>query len=193
MGSLQKLILKLKKDNAKELISSTICVSQPDKKPDSPRYYGLSMSTHGPNPGRVMIAAACFSYWDGYVADAVMTYYPVKEKKNYFNGTIKLPDSIRCQAFNITQIKEMPACKSCANLFGLRTCEKKEWDYGNCAEAESVSNLLKNESTVKRGTQQASYTEENRERARESVLKELRRCLRLTRFQWDDSYYTPTL
>lgn len=186
--------MTLKENNAKELISSTICVSQPDKKPNSPRYYGLSMSTHGRVPGRVMIAAACFSNWDGYVADAVMTYYPIKQKKTYFDGTVKLPDSIRCQAFNITQIKEMPPCRSCANLFGLNTCETKEWDYGNCAEAESVSNLLKKENTVKRGTQQpsASSTEANREKVKESVLKELKNYLHL-RFKWDDSYYTPTL
>lgn len=188
-------MLTLMENNPRKvLISSTICISQPDKEPNSPRYYGLSMSNCGPYPGRVMVAAACFSNWDGYVSDAVMTYYPKKEKKNDFDGTIQLPDSIRCQAFNITQIREMHPCRSCANMFGLKTPEMQEFDYGNCAEAESVSNMLKKENTVKRGTQQPSplCTEANRETVTERALKEVQGYLRQRHFQWDGkSYYTP--
>ncbi len=188
--TLQKLILKLKEDEATDLVSSAVCVSQI---PNSVRYYGVSMSTSGPVPGRIMVAASCLSSWDSYVAGAVMTYYPKKEKKPYFDGTIKLPEQVRCQAFSLSDGKKMPPCRSCGNLFGLTTSEKKEWPYGNCAEAESVSNLLKNEEGVKEQARPTSpsCTAENRKRAEESVFKELNGFLNMLKFKWDKQFYTP--
>lgn len=190
INRLRNLILKLKEEDATDLISSTICVSQT---PKSVRYYGVSMSTAGRNPGRVMIAASCLSTWDSYVAGAVMTYCPKREKKTYFDGTIKLPENVRCQAFSLSKGGQMLPCKSCANLFGFTISEPKEWPYGNCAEAESVSNLLKNEQEVKENARPTSETctEANRQRAEESVLKDLTDCLRMLNFKWDKTFYTP--
>ncbi|XP_040909819.1 uncharacterized protein LOC121192283 [Toxotes jaculatrix] len=176
----------------KFLVSSTICVSQ--KSSNSVRYYGVSMSTDGPNPGRIVIAASCLSTWDDYVAGAVMTYYPKKIKKEYFDGTIKLPQNSRCQAFSLSKGGQMPPCRSCGNLFGLHTDEKREWDYGNCAEAESVSNLLKHEEEVKNKSKPMSptCTPENRQRAKEDVLTTLRSVLSTVRFKtWDNTFYNP--
>ncbi|XP_035533508.1 uncharacterized protein LOC118339840 [Morone saxatilis] len=190
---LRELIVKLKEDEATDLISSTICVSQPNKTRNSHTYYGVSMSTSGPNPGRIMIAASCLSNWDSYVAGAVMTYYPNKEKKLYFDGTIKLPKQVRCEAFSLTKGGEMLPCRSCENLFGLTPSDTKVWPYGNCAEAESVSNLLKNEKEVREQAQPKSptCTDANREQARESVLKELNKILRMVQFKWDKNFYAP--
>ncbi|XP_076611178.1 uncharacterized protein LOC143335546 [Chaetodon auriga] len=190
---LQELILQLKKDEATDLVSYVICVSQRNNNPNSDRYYGVSMSTSGRNPGRIMIAASCLSTWETYVAGAVMTYYPKKEKKAYFDGTIKLPEQVRCQAFSLSQGRPMPPCRSCGNLFGLKTSEKQEWPYGNCAEAESVSNLLKNEREVKEQARPTSETctEANRQEAKKSVLKELTATLRMLEFKWDNNFYTP--
>ncbi|XP_008293652.1 uncharacterized protein LOC103367411 [Stegastes partitus] len=177
------------------LISSTICVSQ--KYNNSVRYYGVSMSTSGRNAGKIMVAASCFGAWDDYVADAVMTYYPDKEKskKEYFDGTIKIPDYVRCQAFNLKSGGKMNPCKSCGNLFGLSTDEETEWPYGNCAEVESLSNLLKNENEVKEQSQPRSptWTPENRETARESVLQDLGAVLHTIQFEtWDgEHFYDP--
>lgn len=151
------------------------------------------MSTAGRNPGRILVAASCLSIWDSYVAGAVMTYCAKNEKKTYFDGTIKLPEYVRCQAFSLSQGSEMLPCKSCANLFGFTESGPKEWPYGNCAEAESVSNLLKNEREVKENARPTSETctEANRQRAKESVLKELTDCLRMLKFNWDQTFYTP--
>ncbi|XP_038580033.1 uncharacterized protein LOC119906762 [Micropterus salmoides] len=190
---LQKLIRQLKEDEAKDLVSSTICVSQKNKDPNSDRYYGVSMSTSGRDPGRIMIAASCLSAWDSYVAGAVMTYYPKKTQKPYFDGTIKLPEQVRCQAFSLSDLREMPPCRSCGNLFGLTTSENREWPYGHCAEAESVSNLLKHEAEVREQAQPTSITatDENRKKAKESVLKELTNLLKMQKFTWDKHFYTP--
>uniref|UniRef100_A0A3B5A4E0 Uncharacterized protein n=1 Tax=Stegastes partitus TaxID=144197 RepID=A0A3B5A4E0_9TELE len=81
------------------------------------------MSTSGANAGKIVIAASSCSTWDDYVAGAVMTYYPVMSKKEYFDGTIKIPDYVRCQAFNLKSGGKMNPCKSCGNLFGLTGLE----------------------------------------------------------------------
>lgn len=151
------------------------------------------MSTSGSLPGRIVIAAACLSNWEEYVAGAVMTYYPTMEKKTYFDGTIKLPGHVRCQPLSLSQLQKMLPCKSCANLFGFTESSTKPWPYGNCAEDESVSNLLKNEKAVKEEARPtaASYTEANRQRAKESMEKELGNYLKMMRFNWDGTFYTP--
>ncbi|XP_017276508.1 uncharacterized protein LOC108238739 [Kryptolebias marmoratus] len=175
------------------LVSSTICVSKSNK---SVKQYGVSMSTTGPNAGRVVIAASCLSgYWDEYVAGAVMTYYPEK-KKDYFDGTIKVPAGVSCRAYNIKGGGEMKPCTSCGNLFGLHPNSDKEWPYGNCAEAESLSNLLKNDLEVKNQAKPRSdsCTPENREKARRSVLQELRNTLKTIQFNtWKGEYYKPQM
>lgn len=170
-------------------------MSQPNKqKPNSTRYYGMSMSTSGPIPGRIVVAAACLSNWDEYVAGAVMTYYPKMEKKTYFDGTFKLPGYVRCQAFNLSQLQEMPPCQSCSNLFGFPQSGARPWAYGNCAEDESVSNLLKKEKEVKDQARPSapSYTEDNKKKAKESMEKELKSYLKMKKFSWDGTFYSPS-
>ena len=194
IGHLQELILELKEDDARELFCSTICVSQGNKKcPTSPRYYGVSMSTSGRNPGRIMIASSCFSSWDNYVADAVMTYCISNVEKDYFDGTIKLPEEVRCEAFNISQRNNMLPCKSCANLFGFTENGTRVWPYGNCAEVECLSNLFTNDREVRERARPSSpmYTDRTIQRARESVMKELREILGMLKFSWDGTFYTP--
>ncbi|KAG7245180.1 hypothetical protein INR49_023746 [Caranx melampygus] len=135
-------IKKSLRDIASELkptfpVSFTMCVSQPPN--SASKYYGVSMSTVGPNPGIIVLAAACLSNnWDDYVAEAVMAY--------------------------------------------SRTDDKTSWPYGNCAEAESLSNLLKNEQDVKNQTTRESvtYTPQNRQKDRESMRKALDDVLKRT-------------
>ncbi|KAM7372912.1 hypothetical protein PAMP_007803 [Pampus punctatissimus] len=188
---LQDLVCQLREDNADKLVSSTICVSHNTNIQNSVRYYGVSMCTSGRNPGQIMVAAS-FKSWDKYVADAVMTYYPKGVKNSYFDGTIKIPESIRCQAFCLSTGKPKSPCRSCGEMFGLTTSEVRKWAPGNCAETESLSNLLKQEEDVKGQVQPTSekYTE-NRERAEEGVMRHLRHVLRMLGFRWDNNFYTP--
>nr|XP_020498797.1 uncharacterized protein LOC109990879 isoform X1 [Labrus bergylta] len=194
--SLREVISDLKKDEAIDLISSAICVSQKKPIQDSVRYYGVSMSTSGRVPGQIMVAASCLGTWDPYVADAVMTYYPGKVKKNYFDGTFQIQELIRCQAFSLTKGDQMDPCRSCGNLFGLTTCQKNVWAYGNCAEAESISNLLKNENEVRGQIRPASdrnMDENNWQRAIESVVNDLKKWLKSVRFNQHLQFYTPPI
>ncbi|XP_018556881.1 uncharacterized protein LOC108900371 isoform X1 [Lates calcarifer] len=185
-----------KKKNKRFLVSTTICVSQKSTENNSVRYYGVSMSA-GPNPRRILVAAACCSAWDEYVSDAVMTYYPDTVRKQYFDGTIKLPKGVRCDAFDLSDLDDKDPCKLCRNLFSLQVRTQIEegeisWPYGNCAEAESLSNLLKNEKEVKEKTQQKSYNSEDRQRAKDSVLDELKTLLSEVKFKWKaNDFYNP--
>ncbi|XP_026205377.1 uncharacterized protein LOC113155081 isoform X2 [Anabas testudineus] len=187
-NSLKKLINSL---DADFLVSNTACVTSCQK--TNKKYYGVSMSTTGPNPGKIVIAASCCSVWDDYVAGAVMTYYPEKVKKPYFDGTINLPDKVSCEAFNIKNLSPLPPCKSCGNLFGLKTSATREWPYGNCAEVESVSNMLKVEEEVKRKAKPTSptYTPENRAKAKDSLMKVLKKVLNMVHFKWSGEFYIP--
>ncbi|XP_038156320.1 uncharacterized protein LOC119793292 [Cyprinodon tularosa] len=172
------------------LVSSTICISKSNK---SNNQYGVSMSTTGRNAGRIVIAASCLSsYWDKYVAGAVMTYYPQKKKKSYFDGTFELHGDATCTAYSIKDGSEMDPCKSCGNLFGLQTTCEKEWPYGNCAEAESLSNLFRNDAEVKRKSRPTSdtCTPENRERAKVDTRRELTNTLKTIKFNtWKGEFY----
>ena len=127
-----------------KLSSPTICVSEfgPNK------YYGASMSCEGRTAGRIMIAVSCLHTWHTSVSDAVMSYFPGKQKRNDFDGTFNLPVSVSCRAYSLRDRQVIPPCVSCSNLFGLRTTETKKFVYGNCAEAESVSRLLTGEQEV---------------------------------------------
>ncbi|XP_074543146.1 uncharacterized protein LOC141803134 isoform X2 [Halichoeres trimaculatus] len=163
---LQTFIKELRKGGAKKMISAAICVSQK-----------LDSSS------------------DSYVADAVMTYCPEKEKKAYFDGTLQLQELIRCETFSLGRGEHMDPCRSCGNLFGLTTGSVKVWPYGHCAEAESISNLLKSQNDLRqRATPKfKNYTVGNRQSAKDSVSKHLKDLLRNTVFEaWDFGFYTPT-
>ncbi|XP_071356996.1 uncharacterized protein [Trachinotus anak] len=193
---LRDFISKLSRGKeGKPLISFAIGISQKNKSPDAVRYYGVSMSTSGRIQGKIMVAASCLSAWDSRVADAIMTYIPDKSKKPYFDGTIKLPQSVRCEVFSLSRMTKMPPCITCGNLFGLQTImnERSKGAHGHCAEAESLSNLFKNEDEVKMQAQPASETctDENRQRAKDYVLKHLKNFLKTVNFRWDNTFYMP--
>ncbi|XP_029370598.1 uncharacterized protein LOC115051342 [Echeneis naucrates] len=195
-----------RENNEKTLISSTICVSQKKNEPTSVRYYGVSMSTSGRNPGKIMVAASCLFAWDSHVGDAVMTYIlkefdNTKSKKakesetSSFDGTIKVAKHLECQAYNITRKEKMPPCKACAELFGLVTNEKNGWDYGNCAEVGSISNLLKNEVEVKNqiSTAPNGQPDEIRKEVIGKITAHLKNLLKTVKFkEWNGGVYTPS-
>ncbi|XP_031163687.1 uncharacterized protein LOC116055795 [Sander lucioperca] len=191
------------KKNKKPLVSRTICVSQSNH-PDSVRYYGASVSANDPEAQRNLIAASCLSsIWDSYVAGAVMTFYPEPgnlefARKPYFDGTIRVPAHVRCQTFNLYNRRFMPPCGSCGELFGLITNETKGFPHGNCAEAESLSNLFRNDAVVRGEVPPPPPPGGNRERARASVLQGLTDFVQSFEGlgEWTDEeggFYTPQL
>ncbi|XP_029977189.1 uncharacterized protein LOC115409963 [Salarias fasciatus] len=176
-------------------VSTTICISQNTK--NSMRHYGVSMSTTDQNQRAIMITASCCGPWDDYVSGAVMTFLSNKKKKKdtpEFNGAIKLPAYVRCQAFDLRTGSIKPACRSCGEMFGLPTNETHGWHHGNCAEAESLSNLLKHDKEVKGDVRIPSPkgTEEIRKRVQTDVCQKLKEILANNpyRMTWRGDFYT---
>lgn len=184
----------MENDHSKILKSTTVCVSCVNVS-SSVRYYGVSMSTHRTPARHIIIAASCLNFWDEYVADAVMTYYPQKKKKKTFDGTIRLPEGVRCEAFNIKEKKKMDPCLACRNMFSLnaeKQNDKDKFPYGNCAEAESLSKLLKNENVVRGQVQRpATWIEQERQRVIRDVLIHLKNVLKTNQHLPWDNQHTP--
>ncbi|KAM4550685.1 uncharacterized protein V3H82_019772 [Fundulus diaphanus] len=191
--TLQEIVHELMENAPKRLLfSTTLCVSRVHKDKDWVRHYGVSMSTTGRPAGQILVAASCLSFWNEYVADAVMSYYPQKRRKEYFNGTIQLPSGASCEAFNIRGGEKIHPCLSCKNLFGLDTIATRSWAYGNCAEVESLSNLLREEEARERVRRTGNWNEENRERVKREVFRHLTGLLKNEDgIAWDKNYYTP--
>ncbi|XP_030003504.1 uncharacterized protein LOC115428538 [Sphaeramia orbicularis] len=192
---LRNIINEVDPSGSRKLISSTICVSQRENSPLSTRYYGVSMSTHR---RQIPIGASCLSNWQTFVANAVMTYYPHMTKKPYFDGTFTLKPEVRCVAFDLLREQEeemaeevvKPPCRSCGNLYGLATREVKEFTYGNCAEAESLSNLLRNERASTIISSRREYSERNLQRAKTQVENDLKSFLKMPQ-DIRVTFYTP--
>nr|XP_040044710.1 uncharacterized protein LOC120826469 isoform X3 [Gasterosteus aculeatus aculeatus]XP_040044711.1 uncharacterized protein LOC120826469 isoform X4 [Gasterosteus aculeatus aculeatus]XP_040044712.1 uncharacterized protein LOC120826469 isoform X3 [Gasterosteus aculeatus aculeatus] len=201
LSGLRELIIGLKLGDSRELISSTLCVSHRTDIDDPVKCYGVSMSaptasSHGRfNPRQCVIAASCLYYWDEYVAGAVLTYYSKKEKKPDNDGTIQLPQWVRCQAFSLSKEEETPPCLSCSNLFGLTTDSKAVSTYGNCAESESLSNLFKTDGQVRQQVQLTSpeYSDQRRDHYKRQTCKDLINCLKHKEFTWrEGNFYIPS-
>lgn len=145
------------------------------------------MSCTGKKEGQIMIAVSCLCTWHYGVSNAVMTYKPDKTKRENFDGTMKLPESVRCQAFNVWRGENMDPCKSCVALFGLneptQPSEVKSWPYGNCAEAESLSKFLFD------NDKEIPLVDLEREQVREEVKAHLVENLNGSGFILDLPYY----
>lgn len=170
-------------------IGTCICISQKNLSsgPKTVRYYGASMSCNGKKAGQIMVAVSCLRTWHDGVSNAVMTYKPDKTKRENFDGTMKLPESVRCQAFNVWRGENMDPCKSCVALFGLneptQPSEVKSWPYGNCAEAESLSKFLFD------NDKEIPLVDLEREQVREEVKAHLVENLNGSGFILDLPYY----
>ncbi|KAF6737118.1 hypothetical protein FQA47_019723 [Oryzias melastigma] len=188
-NKLKDVVHQMKEGSSSQILfSSTICISHTH---NSCRYYGVSMSTRGRSAGEILVAASCFSNWHRSVSDAVMTYYPDKQKKSYFSRNMQLPPDVKCEVFNISEGRPMDLCRSCSDLFGLDTTVKKRWGYGHCAEAESLSNLFKGEPRViEQLKPEVNANKGNRMKAKMRVLNHLKQQLKkFDTFKWDGKFY----
>lgn len=186
----QSLQVLCKSLEERELVSTTMCISQIRNSPA--RYYGVSMSVIGHKLKEIVIAASCLCKWHVYVSDAVMTYFPENKKREDFDGTINVPENVRCEAFNIKSGKPVPPCILCCRLFFLQgnNVTSANWPYGNCAEAESLSNLLMTEEEVINSIRPDPA--ENRQRAKTEVQGHLTGVLEEIGFgTWNNEFYNP--
>ncbi|XP_028647785.1 uncharacterized protein LOC114643365 [Erpetoichthys calabaricus] len=117
------------------------------------KYFGASVACKGKIQREVFIDVACVKTWHPKVAIGVVN-------ASTGNETLQLPEYVystayRMKSSNTTSCicyKAMPPCPRCLDIFpniifspeALEVYNAK-WEHGNCAECESVSNLLKAE------------------------------------------------
>ncbi|XP_015211396.2 uncharacterized protein [Lepisosteus oculatus] len=179
--------------NNYSLTASVICMSY-FCTPEKGFNYGASLSCSGKVETKIMIALSCIKTWNDAVAHAVC-----HAKKG---GFIKFPDGVTCQAY-IYDLKsgyniEKAPCKKCHGMFRnvnflpppSEWPKGQDWQYGNCAETESLSHLLNTEQNV-RNAIKAFKTHEviiNREEIVQEAKKNVTQLLnsRKFRIQLDD-------
>ncbi|KAI9522058.1 hypothetical protein NQZ68_040174 [Dissostichus eleginoides] len=189
---LREIISELGFNKGDPLVSSTICVSQNTENPNSEKYYGVSMSTSGRDPGRIMVAASCLpDSWHPLVAGAVMSFTPNKHKNKDFNGTLKLPQHVSSVAYSLHGGgATIPPCESCVYLFGLGGKCKGKYPHGNCAEVESLSKMLKKDKGVRE--QAGPTSEKNRDKAEKMYKTDLWNLLNIFNFPSNYQFYIPS-
>ncbi|XP_046875011.1 uncharacterized protein LOC124467008 [Hypomesus transpacificus] len=108
------------------------------------KHYGPSLSFRKDISKNLMINWLCLEVWHEYVAYAVLSHrYGTPHSINF-------PETVQCQAFirkqNIYTGEHVPKdpCRRCGDLFSLPTTGPiVSTPYGNCAETECYSKLLK--------------------------------------------------
>lgn len=133
------------------LISSVICICQTSE--FSKKYYGCSLTCSDDIVREIMTAISCLHVWHPYVSSAVLGVFPKDTVEAEFpDGTITLPDSVRCRAYAMEDITEVNPCQRCHELYSLPNPSENRNNPGNCAETETLSNLLENERGVENNT-----------------------------------------
>ncbi|XP_075929176.1 uncharacterized protein LOC142930523 [Petromyzon marinus] len=113
-------------------------------------FWGASLSCSGKEASEIMLALNCLFNWHPLVAQAVT----FAQNNPDASGILKFPPTVISKAYKHNDLNlkldECPPCSRCVTLFTSCTfmpCPEKmpiaKWKFGNCAENEAISNLLK--------------------------------------------------
>ncbi|XP_073462844.1 uncharacterized protein [Aquarana catesbeiana] len=164
--------------------------------PDCVNTYGSSIAYKGKVPRRIMIAISTLLVWDKVIS------YEVRCGES--GHGIQFPNDVCCYSykFDTTTLTYEPTspCTKCKKMYLVnfvpkfeKTCKQEDWRYGNCAETESLSNLLHynenirrtvhtyddNEEIVSRETIINRFTNEHRDK----LQKEVKNLLESSKFK----------
>ncbi|XP_065418992.1 uncharacterized protein LOC122172242 isoform X1 [Chrysemys picta bellii] len=127
---------------------------------DLHRFYGASLSCKGHHERCIMIKLSSVKTWHKAVA------YAVEHKGD--GPAITFPEGVWSQAFQFSvkeqKYQEKSPCEKCQQLFRnvnfrpppIAPPNGGTWQYGNCAEVESLSKLLLGTSVVEEGVRSTS-------------------------------------
>ncbi|XP_077314952.1 uncharacterized protein LOC143935168 [Lithobates pipiens] len=130
-------------------VISHSCVNDPD----SVDTYGSSIAYKGKVPRMIMIAISTLLVWDKVIS------YEVRCGKS--GHGIQFPNNVCCYSYKFdttTQRYEpISPCTKCKKMYLAKfvpkfekTGKQEDWRYGNCAETESLSNLLHYNEDIRR-------------------------------------------
>ncbi|XP_061426774.1 uncharacterized protein LOC133354164 [Lethenteron reissneri] len=117
------------------------------KKATPEPYWGASLSCSGRKVSQIMLALNCLFNWHEKIAEAVTFAQNNTEK----GGILEFPRIVTSEAYkheDFTLIAH-PPCSKCVQVFASCTFKptveipkNATWEFGNCAENESISKLL---------------------------------------------------
>ncbi|XP_039604291.1 uncharacterized protein LOC120525772 [Polypterus senegalus] len=151
------------------------------------KYFGASVACKGKIQREVFIDVACVKTWHPKVAIGVINASTGSE-------TLQLPEYVFSTAYRMKSSKTnlhlhyeaMPPCPRCLDIFPNIIFSPKalpfhiaKWEHGNCAECESVSNLLKAERDLDRAVVMPSSN--NRINRQQRLIKNLQKTRFLLR------------
>ncbi|XP_068120151.1 uncharacterized protein [Hyperolius riggenbachi] len=137
---------------------------------DTDWYYGASISYKDSVPRNIIISTSSLFVWDKAISYIVCCGD---------NGRgLTFPNNVQCCAYRFNgkewDYELIPPCIKCDKMFNVQyeleykeTTDKQTWPYGNCAEVESLSNLLRSNENlrndVKEGDNNGTRERNNRE------------------------------
>lgn len=121
--------------------------------PHSVNTYGSSIAYKGKVPRKIMIGISTLLVWDKVIS------YEVRCGQS--GHGIQFPNDVCCYSYKLdttTQTyKPISPCTKCKKMYLAEfvpkfenTGKQEDWRYGNCAETESLSNLLHKNEDIKR-------------------------------------------
>ncbi|XP_049332305.1 uncharacterized protein LOC125799489 [Astyanax mexicanus] len=176
------------------LESTVICVCYSNL--DSRKYYGASFCCRKGNAKTILIDLSCLKTWHEYVSHAVMSFHGGAS-----GDGITFPTELKYKAFyrdwKENVYNEKRPCANCKKLFNLPNADpdKVEHPFGNCAETECLSKLLKNDQYMQQKAMIPNHSEEHLENLRNVTKERLTRELGKVGIEVTDSnflFYNPS-
>ncbi|XP_072259516.1 uncharacterized protein [Pyxicephalus adspersus] len=123
-------------------------------------FFGSSIAYKGEVARNVMIAISALFVWDKVIS------YEVSCAEG--GQGIHFPNNVYCNSYRFDiqslEFEAIPPCIKCHQMFIVKfdptyveTNKREEWRHGNCAETESLSNLIHNNEGIKNSL----YTTDN--------------------------------
>lgn len=136
---LSAIIHTLNCNAANQLIGSALCISHSEEFKQI-FSYGVSIPKAEKPYKEIWIALSCVHTWHPHVSYAVMKCSRGETRRETF-------PSLRssCTTYDVKTLTEKPPCRSCCDLFSFEPVNHnlRENIYGNCAEVEAISKLLR--------------------------------------------------
>ncbi|XP_073462843.1 uncharacterized protein [Aquarana catesbeiana] len=153
-------------------LSATVISHSCVNKPNSANTYGSSIAYKGTVPRQIMIAISALLVWDKVIS------YEVRCKES--GRGIQFPNDVCCDSYKFktsnNKYKPVCPCTKCYESYivkfdpkFVKTDKQEDWPHGNCAETESLSNLLRDNEDIRN----AVHTYDNNKEIvnRENIIK----------------------
>ncbi|XP_077314951.1 uncharacterized protein LOC143935167 [Lithobates pipiens] len=174
----KELLVNFYKDEKNQLqpknfaLSATVISHSCVSNPYSANAYGASIAYKGTVPRQLMIAISALLVWDKVIS------YEVRCKES--GRGIQFPHGVCGYSYKFNtsnnKYKPTPPCTKCYTSYIIKfdpkfvkTNKQEDWPHGNCAETESLSNLLRHNENIRNAVH--TYDDNNEIVDRATIIK----------------------